>query len=105
MEKYKSMKSDYMIRSPKRKWLFVLKMGIVAQKSIGIAILDPNFEVWWYTYASGIAFLDVILSFLYTLWYYADRPLKGLLFTALFGVVIPVRNQNSNYYHRISNSN
>lgn len=90
MEKYQAMKSDYMKRSPKEKWRFVLKMGILVQKSIGIGIMDTDFKVWWYTFASGVIFIDVFLSFFYTLWFHADNPLKGLLFTALFGVTIPV---------------
>lgn len=79
-----------MNRSPKGKWRFILNLAIFIQRLTGVAIVDKNFEVWWYTYASGVAFVDIFISFLYTLWYYSDQPLKAYLFISLIGVIIPV---------------
>lgn len=90
VEKYRSIKSEYMNRSPKGKWRFVLNSAIFFQRLIAVEQCDVNFEVWWYTYASGVAFLDLVFSFVYTLWYYADQPLKGLLSISLIGIIVPV---------------
>lgn len=89
-EKLKSVKSEYMNRSPRGKWSFILNMGIFVQKLTAVEMIDRNFKVWWYTYASGVVFIDIFCSFIYTLWYYADTPIKGLLFIALIGIIIPV---------------
>lgn len=87
---YNSIKTDYLFRSPKGKWLFIVNLGIFIQNAIGFSVLDPKFEVWWFSYAAGVVFLDIICSFFYTLWFYWETPLKGLLFIALLGIVIPV---------------
>lgn len=95
--KYESIKTEYLFRTPKGKWLFVLNMGMFFLKMIGIPILDLEFEVWWYSYISGIAFVDSMISFFFTIWYYADTPLKGILYVAILGIVIPVRIIFSSY--------
>lgn len=89
-ERYNSLKSEYMNRSPRGKWLFVMHLGTMFQKIIGISIMDPNFKVWWFTYTSGVALLDVVLSSIYTIWYYSDNPFKGFLFLSMLGIVVPV---------------
>lgn len=84
------MKSEYVSRSPHGKWQFVLNIAIFTQRLTAVAVCDVNFEVWWYTYASGVGFLDYFLSFFYTLWYYAEQPLKGILSISLIGILVPV---------------
>lgn len=88
---YNSLKSEYLKRSPKKKWIFVRNVGIFVLTLTGVPFLDPNFKVWWYSYAGGFIGIDVFLSFLYTVWYYADTPSKAYLFTAQLGIMIPVR--------------
>lgn len=91
MAKYKAIKTEYLERSPKGKWQFVLNIAIYAQKVIGFGILDAKFKVQWHSFSSGVAFVDCFISFIYTMWYFSDTPLNGLLFISLFGIAIPVR--------------
>lgn len=90
IEKLKSIKTEYMERSPQGKWQFVLNLAVFFQKLIGVEILDTNFKVWWFTYVGCLGLIDVVSSFSYTLWYYANTPFKGFLFLSLIGVFIPV---------------
>lgn len=101
---YKSIKTEYMNRTPKGKWHFVLNMAIFALNISGSDVISTNFKLGWYSYISGVVLVDCVLSFIYTLWYYADDPLKGLLFIATFGVFVPVfKKRDSSIY--ISNLN
>lgn len=95
---YESIKRDYLNRSPRGKWIFVRNAGIFVLTLLGVPFLNPSFKVWWYSSAAGIVSIDVLLSFCYTLWYYADTPIKALLFTPLLGILIPVR-ENFNLFH------
>lgn len=52
-------------------------------------VLDPNYKVIWYSYVPGFICLDIFISFLYTIYYFIDTPITGILVTPLFGVVIP----------------
>lgn len=88
--KYKSIKSEYMHRTPKGKWLFVLNMAIFALKIAGFDILTIDFKLTWISYIPGVVLVDCVLSFIYTIWYYANEPLKGMLFIATFGIIVPV---------------
>lgn len=102
VDKYKSMKGEYMSRSPKEKWKFVLNWAIFFQKITGVAVLDKNYEVYWYTYGLCAAFLDINISLAYSIWYYhSDSPLKGFLFMSQLGVCIPVK-QISTLFHNSS---
>lgn len=93
IELYKSMKTDYLNRSPKGKWLFVRNVGIFVLTLTGVPFLDPNFKIWWYSYAAGVAAADIALSCCYTVWYYADTPIKAILFTPILGIVVPVSDR------------
>lgn len=99
IEKYKSVKADYLNRSPRGKWLFIRNIGISVLTLTGVPVLDPHFEVYWYSFAAGIAAINILLSFLYTLWYYSETPLKRILFTPLLGTFIPV-DQSTFYFFR-----
>lgn len=92
-EKLRSIKTNYLRRSPKEKWLFVRDAGILVLRTTGVPVLDPNFKVYWYSYAAGFVILDVTISFIYSVWYYKDRdPIRGMLNIPLyFGVLVPVR--------------
>lgn len=100
IEKIKSMKVEYLNRSPRGKLLFVRNVGIFVLTLCGLAVLDPKFKVNWYSYAPAVVSTDLLLSFIYTLWYYSEEPLKGILFTPLFGILIPVRHLET--YSKIS---
>lgn len=89
-KKYKSLKSAYLRRSPKEKWIFIRNIGIFFFKFTGAAFLDPKFKIWWYSYFGYIFVVDFSLTFLYTLWYYVDTPVKGLLPISLLGIIVPV---------------
>lgn len=90
-EKYNSLKSEYMNRSPKGKWRFVLNMAIFAQSLYGVAVVDRDFKLWWYSYLSGVTFLEVACSIVYTCWYYIEEPIKGALLISMIGVLVPVK--------------
>lgn len=89
---YKSIKNEYLSRSPRGKWLFVRNIGIFALKLMGNPILDPNYRVYWYSFAGILVVSNIFLSHLYTWWYYSDSetPIKGFLITPLYGTIIPV---------------
>lgn len=97
IEKCKAMKAKYMKLSPKGKWRIVMDSGIFVQNLTAASMCDLNFEVWWLTYISGVGFLDVTISFAYTLWYYSEQPLKGLLSISLVGILVPVCEQINSY--------
>lgn len=88
--KYQSIKSEYMNRTPKGKWLFILNMAIITHRITGVHVLDLNFKLQWYSYLSLVGAIDCVSSFIYTIWYYSDQPLKGLVFFAMSGIFIPV---------------
>lgn len=92
IEKLSSIRSEYLNRSPKGKWLYVRNIGIHVLRTTGVPVLDPNFKIYWYSYAAGVVIIDVTLSFIYTIWYFMSRdPIKGMLNVPLyFGVLIPV---------------
>lgn len=87
---FKKLKSDYLARSPREKWLFVRNMGLFVQKLLGLAIYEPSYKVSWRTYFTGFLLIQYFSSFAYTLWYYADNPLKGLLAISFVGTILPV---------------
>lgn len=91
-EKYKVLKEEYLSRSPRGKWEFVRNIGIFVLTLTGVPILDPTYEVYWYSFAPFVTCTDIFISFLYTVWYYRETPLTGFLVTPLFGVVIPVNS-------------
>lgn len=93
--KYKSVKADYLNRSPKGKWLLVRNFGIFVQTLIGVPVLDPDFKVNWYSFIGIVGVIDSFASFLYTLWYYFETPIRGFLYTPYFGVIIPVNYTES----------
>lgn len=95
IEKLKSVKAEYLSRSPKGKWEFVRNIGIYVLQVTGVPVLDPNFKVYWWSYAITGVILDVTISFAYSVWYYNFKvidPIKGLFNIPLyFGILIPVR--------------
>lgn len=92
-EKYNAIKTDYLSRSPKGKWIFVRNIGIWVLTLTGVPVLDPNYKVTWYSFAPGFTCMNIFVSFFYTVWYYSDSPLKGILVVPIFGVVIPVNGE------------
>lgn len=93
-KKYNSIKSNYLNKSPKEKWALIRNAGIAFLRSTGVPVLDPNFKVYWWSYAAAVVIIDVTISFAYTFWYYAfveQDTIKGLLNTPLyFGILLPV---------------
>lgn len=90
IEKYKTVKKDFLSRSPRGKWEFSRNIGIFVLTLTGVPVLDPNYKVSWYSYAPLLTCLDIFISFFYTIWYFIETPLTGILVTPLFGVVVPV---------------
>lgn len=78
--------------SPKGKWLFVRNTGIFVYKFVGIPFLDPDFEIWWYSYSGCYTVVHVLICFFYTVWYYsnAGEYLRGLLLVSAVGMFVPV---------------
>lgn len=97
-DKIRSKKAEYMNRSPKGKWRVVRDAGIMVLGYTGVPVLDPNFEVYWWSYAAAAIIVDVTSSFIYTVWYYIyieKDPIKGALNIPLyFGILVPVRTMN-----------
>lgn len=93
LENLISIKTNYLKRSPKEKWLFIRDAGILVLKTTGVPVLDPNYDIYWYSYAAGFVIFDVTISFIYSVWYYKDKdPIRGLLNIPLyFGVLVPVK--------------
>lgn len=90
IEKYKSLKSDYLSGSPREKWKLVRNASSYAFSFIGLEVLDPNFKLWWFSYISVFGFFYTIILCAYTSWYYRSEPLKGLLYTPSLTIMIPV---------------
>lgn len=94
ISKLKTAKAEYLKRSPKGKWKFVQKIGIMVLRCSGICVLDPNFKVNWWSYAGAVVILDVTISFFWSIWYYnykENNPVKVLFNIPLyFGILIPV---------------
>lgn len=88
---YERIKADYIKRSPKGKWIFIRDFAIPLLKIIGLAILDPNFKVWWYSYFSIVVYINFFSSLIYTIWYYSDDPIQACRVFTLFGVAISVK--------------
>lgn len=91
--KYKTFKLEYLNRSPREKWLLIRDIGTFFLKWCGAQILDPNFKVWWYSYAPTIVTIDIFISFFYTFWYFMESNLirSFLCIPVFFGILIPVK--------------
>lgn len=85
-----SKKDEYLNRSLRGKWQFISNIGIFVLSLSGGAILDPNFKVYWYTYATVFLTIDLLASMIYTFWYIREQPLRSLQSTALLGILVPV---------------
>lgn len=93
IKKYKSLKCDYLNRTSREKWDFVLNIGQFVLTLHGVPFLDHSFKIKWYSFGSLAAAIDFLGSSLYTIWYFADTPIKSILITSMFGTVIPVNNK------------
>lgn len=90
ISKFKSLKREYLDLSPREKWESVRNIGIFILTLTGVPVLDPSFKVTWYSFAAIIIAIDVQISFIYTIWYFADTPMKAFLMAPMFGTIIPV---------------
>lgn len=92
IKQFKKIKAEYLNSSPKEKWNLARNFANLFLRLAGIAVLDREFKVWWYSYVCTVLISNFALSILYTLWYYADSPtpLKGFLFIPMLGVVTSV---------------
>lgn len=86
---FNAIKDDYLKRSPRGKWKFVRNTAIFILKICGVAAIDLNFKVTWYSFACAVVVLDVFLSFLYTVWYYSGG-IEGFLVIPVIGIVFSV---------------
>lgn len=91
IDKYKKHKEYFSDLSPKGKWLYCRNIGILILKLSGLPVLDPDWSPNWYSFVPGFLCSNIFISFFYTIWYYIDKPITGILATPMFGVVIPVR--------------
>lgn len=64
----------------------------------GVPVLDPNFKIYWWSFAAAGVITDITLSFIWSLWYFnveKNDRITGLFNIPLyFGIMIPV-NQTS----------
>lgn len=112
IKKYKSIKSEYLNRSPRQKWELIRNATIFVHTPLGHTALDPNYKPSWLSLIPMLVPIDVFISFAYTIWIYRDEPMKGFLFTPLISVLVPVNTPNktkqktvyiSFSYHTIEN--
>lgn len=89
IQKCKAIKEEYLSRSPRGKWTFVLKIGIFILKICGVEAIDINYKVTWYSFACAVVILDLFLSFIYTVWCYWGR-IEGCLAIPIFDIVFSV---------------
>lgn len=101
VKKYREIKDDYLNRSPKGKWLFVRNSGIFILEICGLPVIDPNFQVNWRSYYSGVLYFDIFSSLFYTFWYYSDSPIKCILALPIFAIIIPVSTYQISYFMEI----
>lgn len=90
ISKFKSLKCEYLDLSPRRKWEFVRNIGIFILTLTGVPVLDPSFKVTCYSFAALAIVVDIQISFIYTIWYFAGTPMKAFLIVPMFGTIIPV---------------
>lgn len=95
--KYKTFKTGYFDRSPRGKWLLIRDAGSFFLKWCGAQILDPNYKVWWLSYAPTIVTIDLLVSSIYSFWYFmkSDLMKSFLSIPIFFGILIPV---NENFF-------
>lgn len=101
--KYKKIKKDYLNRSPRGKWEFVRNIGIFILKISGVPVLDPNWKISWYSYVPNVVYIDLLLSFIYTVWYHSDTPLNGFLIIPTYAVILPVNQYLIDLIFQMSN--
>lgn len=91
---FREIKSRYLKESPRGKWSYIRDLNLFVSKLVGIEVLDPLFELYWYSYLGWCLCIDYTICSMYTFWhfwFYTDTPIKGLLFIPVaLGVVIPV---------------
>lgn len=90
IEKLVEIRDDYLCRSPKGKWHFIRGIAEHFLRMIGIPVVSRDFKVWWYSDICSVCMANAVLSFFYTLWYYAGEPIKGYLFVSMFAIFISV---------------
>lgn len=90
IEKYKTLKREYLARTPREKWKFVRNVGRFLLIVVGVPVLNAKFYLDWYSFVPLAAIIDFFASTLYTFWHLADEPIKALLPISCFGIVIPV---------------
>lgn len=89
--KYKWLKVNYLRKTPREKWIFLRNIGVFLTRITGVAVLDPNYKIRWYSYIPITLFVDLFASLIYTLWYFADDPLRSIQAVPLIlGVLAPV---------------
>lgn len=100
IEDCNSLRSEYMKRSPRKKWEFVTNFAEINLKLVGLNILDANFKpIWWLSYGVGVAIVSIFISFAYTMWYFIfESPVKSFLALPIIGVIIPVCTSNLYYF-------
>lgn len=64
IQKIKSIKENYLSRSPKGKWYFVFQIALFFLRLCGSGSIDLNFKVTWTSFTVAFAVLDNIVSFL-----------------------------------------
>lgn len=90
LKKYREIKKDFLNRSPRGKWLWVRNAAIIVLTVTGVPAMDPQYKVDWWSYAPLTVVIDIFISFIYTIWYYSDNPLEGILAIPTFAIIIPV---------------
>lgn len=97
---YRSIKTEYLNRSPRGKWHFVRKMGsnclcllgVPLMQTSSITSIHPSFKPYWYSYSGVMVVICITFSHIYTWWFYyhSDDPLKAFLIVPLYGTIVPV---------------
>lgn len=87
---YRSSVEIFLKKRPYEKWLNVAKIVIFSGRLIGVPIMDKKYKVYWYSWLTVFIAMSYFAAVFYTMWYYADEPLKALQSTVIAGIIIPV---------------
>lgn len=89
--RWRALKNDWRMKTPKQKWLLVYNVGAKMSDLIGVTVYG-DMKNYWYSYVPGIMGIIYFLTVFYTSWiYYVKGEIfKGMQPTCYFGIVISV---------------
>lgn len=87
---FKTIKQNYMRKSPYEKWYFIRNIHATLVKLVGVDVMNDNFKVNIRTLIPIYVEVNYLCLLTYTLIYYRNEPFKALIATPSMGILIPV---------------